>query len=560
MECPAKVTVDQVVSVVDPTASTPASKTETPPEKMTLRLGLLSVWIVLFPFSVMFVEMCLVPALPKLQIQFSDNEEWIPWILSAYNITGAIWVSVSGSLSDIFGPKWVLVVSMCIYMAGQVIAALSNNIFVLIAGRALQGFGDAAAELGYTIVNGYLPKQYKDLMLSLVSGVFCLGMSIGLIGGAGAIEKTKWNNIFWITFPIIAVVTICFIVTMPGGKPASHHGAHSSDPEAPKTVEMTPAPAATTNNVTKVVATTGKKAEAAEAEEGPQSVKEFDFAGIAILTVGIVTLLMGLTFSESRGWKKAETLALTIVGTLLLLGLIGFEFLMKKPLIPVRLLMKRDQLMLSFVSFFIGLVMFSLFQMLPYLYSSPFLNVGATRMLKVGAYMLPFGLVSLLAAFVVVGLKRYIGYPLVMVGTSVCALISVGLYIRYHHTVAQVVVLNIFFGFGLGGTMISVMNMVSEISPPRVFGAISGADCLLQMLGGSLGPVFVTLVLNKNKMETPVGKLYLPKAFENAFIFLTCIIALSVICCCVLPKVTQVFFPQGREDLAKRRQASKSSN
>eukprot|EP00727_Mastigamoeba_balamuthi_P014534 m51a1_g9705 hypothetical protein (560) ;mRNA; r:1392232-1394054 len=559
MESSTGTTIDHVVVVAKP-ETTPASKTEAAgegpqaPEKMTLRLGLLSVWIVLFPFSVMFVEMCLVPALPKLQVQFSDNEEWIPWILSAYNITGAIWVSVSGSLSDIFGPKWVLVISMCIYMAGQVIAALSNNIFVLIAGRALQGFGDAAAELGYTIVNGYLPKQYKDLMLSLVSGVFCLGMSIGLIGGAAAIEKMKWNNIFWITFPVIAVVTICFIVTMPNHRPAAHQPKPSNDPETPNTVEMAPVPATTGANAT------ASATKETEAEEGPKSVKEFDFAGIAILTVGIVTLLMGLTFSESRGWKKAETLALTIVGAVLLLGLIGFEFLMKKPLIPVRLLMKRDQLMLSFVSLFVGIVMFSLFQMLPYLYTSPFLNVGATRMLKVGAYMLPFGLVSLLAAFVVVGLKRYIGYPLVMVGTTVCALISVGLYIRYHNTVAQVVVLNIFFGFGLGGTLISLMNMVSEISPPRVFGAISGADCLLQMLGGSLGPVFVTLVLNKNKMETPVGKLYLPKAFENAFIFLTCIIALCVCCCCALPKVTQVFFAKGREDLAKRRETPQSSN
>jgi MFS family permease len=63
------------------------------------------------------------------------------WIGSAYLLGAASSTPVWAKFSDIFGRKPVLMVANGVFFAGCLICALSKNIGMLIAGRAIQGTG-----------------------------------------------------------------------------------------------------------------------------------------------------------------------------------------------------------------------------------------------------------------------------------------------------------------------------------------------------------------------------------------------------------------------------------
>eukprot|EP00727_Mastigamoeba_balamuthi_P005496 m51a1_g1566 hypothetical protein (539) ;mRNA; r:60402-62310 len=482
-------------------------------EKMTPRHWALFVEIVVLCLSVMYVE-------------FLKEANWIPWILSSYNIIGAVWTSISGCLSDLYGPKWITVINLCIYMVGQVIAALSKrSIFMLIAARALQGFGMAVFVLAMTIVRKEFPAKAVNGLMAVISAVMSIGMSVGIVGGAAELDRMEWNKMFWVTFPIIAVFVIAFTITMPGGLPFISTRFCNKE---------------SNGNV------------ASEEAQSKPSLRHIDVIGAALLAVGVVVLLMGLTFSETWGWRKPGTICMVIIGPILLVALVVWEVFCKAPLIPVRSLFRRDQLTLCVVSTFSGIVQFSLFQLLPYLYRSPIMNFKETKMMPIGVMLLPFGIATLIATPIALVMGRYTGYSLAVVSANAVGTLGVGLMIPFHDTKAQTVLLNCVAGGGLGMSTIAVMNMVSGITPKVQFGAVSGANMLLRFVGGSLGPVFVTLILRKHQAESDTGMQYTNTAYVQSFAFMTGVFGFVTACSLVLPKLFAVCTSSGRKELSER--------
>eukprot|EP00727_Mastigamoeba_balamuthi_P005495 m51a1_g1565 hypothetical protein (1561) ;mRNA; r:53983-59681 len=545
------------VPVPKPTEFAPAvtkdPKSDPAGDHMTPRHWALFVEVVVLSLGVMYVETCLIPALPNIQKQFEDQVDWIPWILSSYNIIGAVWTSISGCLSDLYGPKWITVINLCIYMVGQVIAALSKrSIFMLIAGRALQGFGMAIFVLAMNIVRQNFPASATNGLMAVISAVMSIGMSVGIIGGAAELEHMEWNIMFWVTLPIIAVFVVAFIFTMPGPNPLRRCRKCNQNE-----VVSASAPASAVELTAMESAESPHASETAVVAEPPRkpSLSQLDVLGAILLAAGVIMLLMGLTFSETWGWKAAGTLILVIAGPAILIGLVAWEFRCKAPLLPVRVLIARDQLMLCFVSVFSGIAQFSLFQMLPYLYTSPLADIKATRMMVVGELLLPFGIATFVMMPIAIAMGRYTGYPPAVLLANALGTLGIGLMIPFHSTKAQAVLLNCVAGAGVGMSSIAVINMVSAITPKLQFGSVSGANMLLRFVGGSLGPVFVNLIMSRYKQKVGAYEFYEDKAFVNGFAFLTGVMGFVTVGSLLLPRLCAVATPKGREKLAKAREA-----
>eukprot|EP00727_Mastigamoeba_balamuthi_P009063 m51a1_g478 putative glycosyl hydrolase family 20 protein (754) ;mRNA; f:201788-205619 len=232
--------------------------------------------------SVMATEMTVSPALPRISVQYPEYQSWVPWTLAAYNVVGSVWTPIAGSLGDIFGVKWITLVSLCIYLVGQIGCALSRNIFVLIAFRAVQGVGMGIFVLCFTAIKKTFPTRWVPLALGVVSGMFSVGTSFGFVGGAGFIkllEHTRWEYVFLFYVPFLLIVIVAFYFTMPDVK---------RDPT-----------------------------------------RKVDFVGAALLGVGVTALLIGLTLSDTRGWRDGAVLGLVVGGAVVMAAFLAAEFFIK---------------------------------------------------------------------------------------------------------------------------------------------------------------------------------------------------------------------------------------
>jgi Na+/melibiose symporter-like transporter len=88
------------------------------------------------------LDTVLIPtALPTIALSFQVSDSLYAWIGSAYLLANAASVPFWGKVSDIFGRKAVILAAEIIFLVGSMICALSSNAVMLIAGRAVQGFG-----------------------------------------------------------------------------------------------------------------------------------------------------------------------------------------------------------------------------------------------------------------------------------------------------------------------------------------------------------------------------------------------------------------------------------
>src|ERR1035441_1509870 len=86
--------------------------------------------------------------LPNIQISLIAGVQDLQWIVDAYMLVFAVFMLTGGTLGDIFGRKKVLLSGVAIFVAGSLVAAFSDTVGMLVAGRIIMGLGAAASEPG----------------------------------------------------------------------------------------------------------------------------------------------------------------------------------------------------------------------------------------------------------------------------------------------------------------------------------------------------------------------------------------------------------------------------
>ncbi len=86
------------------------------------------------------IQTIITTALPTITSHLHSSSGYI-WIGAAYQLAAAATTPVWGKISDIWGRKPTLLIANFIFMVGSLISALAVNMSMLIAGRAIQGWG-----------------------------------------------------------------------------------------------------------------------------------------------------------------------------------------------------------------------------------------------------------------------------------------------------------------------------------------------------------------------------------------------------------------------------------
>ena len=86
------------------------------------------------------------PALPVIGSALGDVQ-YLTWIISIYFLTATAVTPLYGKLADIHGRRGVLLTAVSIFVIGSIACGLSQSMFWLIVGRAVQGLGGGAPDL-----------------------------------------------------------------------------------------------------------------------------------------------------------------------------------------------------------------------------------------------------------------------------------------------------------------------------------------------------------------------------------------------------------------------------
>jgi MFS family permease len=153
--------------------------------------------------------------LPVFALYAGELDHVTPFLMGlaigAYGLTQALCQIPLGMLSDRLGRKPVIIGGLSLFAAGSVLAAITDSIYWVIAGRALQGAGAIAATVMALAADLSRDEQRTKIMAALG---FSIGLSFALALVVGPILK-QWigvPGIFWTT-AVLAVLAIALVIS-----------------------------------------------------------------------------------------------------------------------------------------------------------------------------------------------------------------------------------------------------------------------------------------------------------------------------------------------------------
>ncbi len=161
------------------------------------------------------------PALPAIQADFDMDSRQLAWLFNLYVLANLVATPLLAKLSDRYGRRSIYVLSLGGFALGSLLLVIAPNVEILLAARAVQGFGAGGIfPVAAAVIGDTFPPEKRGRALGLIGAVFGLAFLVGPVLG-GILLRWSWHWLFLINLPIAALLIWQSWKMLPAGSRAA---------------------------------------------------------------------------------------------------------------------------------------------------------------------------------------------------------------------------------------------------------------------------------------------------------------------------------------------------
>jgi len=169
-------------------------------------------------FIVILNETTMTPAIAVLMDQFNVVESSAQWLTTAFMLTMAVAIPLTGWFIDRFGPRVSLLTAMSTFIVGTALAAFAPSFAILLGARVIQALGTAVMiPLLMTTLMNVIPEFDRGRVMGSVSLAISVAPAIGPFLAGEILKYFGWRWIFGIVLPLAILVTLAAVRLIPRG-------------------------------------------------------------------------------------------------------------------------------------------------------------------------------------------------------------------------------------------------------------------------------------------------------------------------------------------------------
>lgn len=424
-------------------AQAQAVPVEDPAVKKKVALGLWAVFITYF--IVYFFNNSINIAQPN-QVADLDGIALFSWIVALPALSGAVATLLGGKLSDMYGRRAILIVTLVLFLVGSVLSAISTTMAFGIISRVILMLGlGALSPMCFSVIGDIFEPAARARWSGMLNVPAGIAATIApTLGGYITDSSAGWRGLFWVFVPLALIAGAMVAIGVPG-----------------------------------------------RTEKTDQKV---DFMGIVVMVVASASLIIGVSWLGDPT-KLTLGIVLTVVSIAAWVWFVSIEKKAEAPILDPEVLFNRVFFTAAFAGFmgFFGLLGVMIYSPV---FAQEVMGVSPTVS---GSMLTPFSMLfafmGVPAGFALAKTKRYkwifiAGY----------AILSVAMFIMWQFTadtpVWLFVLATALVGFA-NGVMPTVNTLVAQFAvPKRLLGVAVGAIFFVVMMGMAISPAILGLAQN----------------------------------------------------------------
>ena len=134
--------------------------------------------------------------------------------IGIYGLTQGMFQVPFGILSDRFGRRPVIAVGLLVFVLGSVVAALADDIWGIVAGRALQGTGAVAAAV-MALASDLTGETHRTRVMAVIGASIGAAFALALVLGPVITDAAGVSGLFWVTAALAALAIVLLYLGVP---------------------------------------------------------------------------------------------------------------------------------------------------------------------------------------------------------------------------------------------------------------------------------------------------------------------------------------------------------